>query len=189
MKRKNHNVCLFVKHIWWSSYCDMNSKSTWSDSMRSTKGNASMPDNPGWMPQSSCKKTRLFIEVLFISISLIFTIIVLPLNSSIMHDRPTSWPAPLICSNTIVLKYILYIFKIGYNYLSKYLKKNHNLININYWKTGIFFWNESYNLTKKNLQWPNQQQIAFLRRNLSVRLSFCAHFLPDKLNDSNRSSF
>lgn len=32
----------------------MNSKSTSSASIKSTKGSASSPDRPGWMPQSSC---------------------------------------------------------------------------------------------------------------------------------------
>lgn len=60
---------------WHRTYCDMKSKSTSSASIKSTNGKASMPERPGWMPQSS--------------------MIFLPLNSSIIHDRPTSWPAPL----------------------------------------------------------------------------------------------
>lgn len=38
------------------TYCDMSSKSISSASIKSTNGKASIPDKPGCIPQSSCKK-------------------------------------------------------------------------------------------------------------------------------------
>ena len=40
------------------TYCDISNKSISSASTRSTNGKASIPDNPGWIPQSSCKNIK-----------------------------------------------------------------------------------------------------------------------------------
>ena len=45
----------------------MSNKSIWSASIKSTKGKASIPDKPGWIPQSSCKIKTKIIKALIIA--------------------------------------------------------------------------------------------------------------------------
>lgn len=53
------------------------------------------PGQDGYRSPAKQKKTQLHTPAYIISTLQLFTIIFLPLNSRMMHDRPTSWPAPL----------------------------------------------------------------------------------------------
>lgn len=53
------------------------------------------PDQDGSRSPAKQKKAQLHAPAYIISNLQLFTIIFRPLNSRMIHDRPTSWPAPL----------------------------------------------------------------------------------------------
>lgn len=99
-EKKNLNISANRKSFCCATYCEMNKRSISSASMRSTKGKASIPERPGWIPQSNMilrsKNVRMCcnqVVMLPESFSKEFYMF-WPLNSSMMQLLPTSWPAP-----------------------------------------------------------------------------------------------
>lgn len=93
---------------------------------------------------TATKSTKYYI--LIFSENTSFTIIFLPLNSIIIHDLPTSCPAPLKTSKTLQLIKVV----------------------------AVACWSNFGN-NSVYLQRSNEQLVTFFGRNLRVRFSFCSH--------------